>query len=183
MRSDVLRSPSTSLTATRAGATGSSSSRAARTVTLSSLTVAAARVDRHQGQLLEQGDRARHRSTHDNGLHGIGLSTSTNNLISGNTTYANTSVNPNATAVGIDINTSSPDNTISGNVTYQNQDSGVQVYSSSHRALVVRNISYGNGDHGFDTLDVDRRPVRQQHVVRATGGTGSPSRATRPARP
>ncbi|MGY4768804.1 right-handed parallel beta-helix repeat-containing protein [Kribbella sp. CWNU-51] len=91
-------------------------------------------------------------SSHHNGLHGIGLSTSTNNLITGNTTYANTSVNPNATAVGIDVNTSSPDNTISGNVTYQNQDSGIQVYSSSHRAVVVRNISYGNGDHGFDTL-------------------------------
>ncbi|TDX08453.1 right-handed parallel beta-helix repeat-containing protein [Kribbella sp. VKM Ac-2566] len=91
-------------------------------------------------------------ASHHNGLHGIGLSTSTNNLITGNTTYANTSVNPNATSVGIDVNTSSPDNTITGNVTYQNQDSGIQVYSSSHRALVARNISYGNGDHGLDTL-------------------------------
>jgi len=91
-------------------------------------------------------------TSHHNGLHGIGLSTSTNNVITGNTTYANTSVNPNATSAGIDVNTNSPDNSVIGNVTYQNQDTGVQVYSGSHRALVARNISYGNGDHGFDTL-------------------------------
>jgi parallel beta-helix repeat protein len=91
-------------------------------------------------------------TSHHNGLHGIGLSTSSNNLIDGNTTYANTSVNPAATSAGIDVNTNSPDNTVSNNVTYQNQDTGVQVYNGSHRALVVRNISYANGDHGFDTL-------------------------------
>ena len=91
-------------------------------------------------------------TSHHNGLHGIGLANATNNLITGNTTYANVSLNPNATANGIDVDTSSPDNTVSGNVAYQNQDSGFQVYSGSHRALVVRNISYGNGDHGFDTL-------------------------------
>ncbi|WP_238157418.1 PKD domain-containing protein [Kribbella sp. VKM Ac-2571] len=91
-------------------------------------------------------------SSHDNGLHGIGLATSPNNLLTGNTAYANVSLNPNASANGIDVDTSSPDNQVIGNVTYQNQDSGIQVYSSSHRALVARNISYGNGDHGFDTL-------------------------------
>ncbi|HZX05365.1 PKD domain-containing protein [Kribbella sp.] len=91
-------------------------------------------------------------SSHDNGLHGIGLATSPKNLLTGNTTYANVSLNPNATANGIDVDTSSPDNQVIGNIAYQNQDSGIQVYSSSHRALVARNISYGNGDHGFDTL-------------------------------
>ncbi|GAA3585051.1 right-handed parallel beta-helix repeat-containing protein [Kribbella ginsengisoli] len=91
-------------------------------------------------------------SSHHNGLHGIGLSTSSNNLIDGNTSYANTSVSPTATSAGIDVNTNSPDNTVVNNVTYQNQDTGVQVYSGSHRALVARNISYANGDHGFDTL-------------------------------
>ncbi|MEU4396534.1 right-handed parallel beta-helix repeat-containing protein [Kribbella sp. NPDC023855] len=91
-------------------------------------------------------------ASHHNGLHGIGLSTSSNNLIAGNTSYANTSVNPAATSAGIDVNTNSPDNTVIGNITYQNQDTGVQVYSGSHRALVARNISYANGDHGFDTL-------------------------------
>ena len=90
--------------------------------------------------------------SHNNGLHGIGLATSANNLLTGNTTYSNVSLNPNATANGIDVDTSSPDNRVIGNVAYQNQDSGFQVYSSSHRALVARNISYGNGDHGFDTL-------------------------------
>ncbi|GAA1137516.1 hypothetical protein GCM10009630_40660 [Kribbella jejuensis] len=91
-------------------------------------------------------------TTHNNGLHGIGLGTSPNNLLTGNTAYANISLNPNATANGIDVDTSSPDNRVIGNITYQNQDSGIQIYSSSHRALVARNISYGNGDHGFDTL-------------------------------
>ncbi|GAA1607136.1 PKD domain-containing protein [Kribbella karoonensis] len=91
-------------------------------------------------------------SSHNNGLHGIGLATSPGNLLTGNTLYANVSLNPNATANGIDVDTSSPDNQVIGNVAYQNQDSGIQVYSSSHRALVARNISYGNGDHGFDTL-------------------------------
>jgi len=91
-------------------------------------------------------------TSHGNGLHGIGLSTSSGNLIDGNTTYDNVSLDPSASGVGIDVNTSSPDNTVSGNVTYHNQDSGIQVYGSSHRALVVRNIAYGNGDHGFDTL-------------------------------
>ncbi|MFC5264790.1 PKD domain-containing protein [Kribbella qitaiheensis] len=91
-------------------------------------------------------------SSHHNGLHGIGLSTSSNNVIDGNATYANTSPSPTATSAGIDVNTNSPDNTVSNNVTYQNQDTGVQIYNGSHRALVVRNISYANGDHGFDTL-------------------------------
>jgi parallel beta-helix repeat protein len=91
-------------------------------------------------------------TSHHNGLHGIGLSTSSNNLIDGNTAYANTSLSPTATSAGIDVNTNSPDNTVVNNVTYQNQDTGVQIYNGSHRALVARNISYGNGDHGFDTL-------------------------------
>jgi parallel beta-helix repeat protein len=91
-------------------------------------------------------------TSHGNGLHGIGLSTSSDNLIDGNTTYDNVALSPTATGVGIDVNTSSPDNTVRGNTTYDNQDSGIQVYNNSHRTLVVRNISYRNGDHGFDTL-------------------------------
>ncbi len=91
-------------------------------------------------------------TSHHNGLHGIGLSTSANNVIDGNTTYANTSPSPTTTSTGIDINTNSPDNTIINNVTYQNQDTGVQIYNGSHRSVVARNVSYGNGDHGFDTL-------------------------------
>ena len=91
-------------------------------------------------------------TSHDNGLHGIGLATSPGNTLSGNTTYANVSVNPNATANGIDVDTSSPDNVVSGNLSHDNQDSGIQVYSSSHRTVVARNISWSNGDHGFDTL-------------------------------
>ena len=91
-------------------------------------------------------------TSHDNGLHGIGLSTSSNNTLDGNTTYANVSTTGTATANGIDVDSNSPDNTVSDNVAYGNQDSGIQVYNGSHRALLVRNISYANGDHGFDTL-------------------------------
>ena len=91
-------------------------------------------------------------TSHDNGLHGIGLATSPGNTLSGNTTYGNVSLNPNATANGIDVDTSSPDNVVSGNLSHDNQDSGIQVYSSSHRTVVARNISWSNGDHGFDTL-------------------------------
>ena len=31
------------------------------------------------------------------------------------------------------------------------QDSGIQVYNGSDRALVARNASWSNGDHGIDT--------------------------------
>jgi parallel beta-helix repeat protein len=90
-------------------------------------------------------------SSHHNGLHGIGLSTTTASDLDGNSVFANTA--PGAlTANGIDVNTSSPDNVIRNNIAHDNEDSGIQVYSSSHRALVVRNLSYANGDHGFDAL-------------------------------
>jgi hypothetical protein len=92
-------------------------------------------------------------TSHDNGLHGIGLATSTGNTISGNTTYSNVSATTTATAVGIDVNTASTDNRVTGNTSYRNQDSGIEVYGGSHRALVARNIVYANGDHGLDTLN------------------------------
>ena len=98
------------------------------------------------------GATVRDSTSHDNGLHGIGLATSPGNTLAGNTTYANVSLNPNATANGIDVNTSSPDTVVSGNLSHDNQDSGIQVYSGSHRSVLVRNISWSNGDHGFDTL-------------------------------
>ncbi|MGZ4536415.1 MAG: right-handed parallel beta-helix repeat-containing protein [Nocardioidaceae bacterium] len=98
------------------------------------------------------GDTVSGSTSHDNGLHGIALSTSTNNTLDGNTVYRNTVTSGTATANGIDVDTQSPDNTVSDNVAYGNQDSGIQIYNGSHRALVVRNTSYANGDHGFDTL-------------------------------
>ena len=81
------------------------------------------------------GATVRGSTSHDNGLHGIGLATSPGNTLAGNTTYANVSLNPNATANGIDVNTSSPDNVVSGNLSHDNQDSGIQVYSGSHRTV------------------------------------------------
>ncbi len=91
--------------------------------------------------------------SYDNGLHGIGLSTSARTVIDSNTTYGNVSVSATATAVGIDVNTTSPDTTVTRNVSHDNQDSGFQVYNGSARALVARNLSYANGDHGFDSLN------------------------------
>ena len=92
-------------------------------------------------------------TSHHNALHGIGLATSPDNLISANTTYENASTGGTTTAVGIDIDTGSPDNSVIANTSYRNQDSGIQVYAGSHRALVARNIVYANGDHGLDTLN------------------------------
>lgn len=86
-----------------------------------------------------------------NNFHGISLATSSNNVIEGNESADNRVPTGTNTAAGIDVNTTSPDNVVRGNLTHGNQDSGVQVYSASHRALVIRNISYRNGDHGFDT--------------------------------
>lgn len=91
-------------------------------------------------------------TSHDNGLDGIQLTTSTGDTITGNTTYANVSVSPTATGVGIDVNSSSPNAVVTDNVSHDNQDSGYQAYNGSTGALVARNIAYNNGDHGFDTL-------------------------------
>ena len=91
-------------------------------------------------------------TSHHNGLHGIGLATSTNNLITGNTAYANTSLSPNATAVGIDVNTSSPDNTVAATSRTRTRTAGSRSTAAVTGRWWSRNISYGNGDHGFDTL-------------------------------
>lgn len=90
--------------------------------------------------------------SHGNQLHGIALASSSNNLISGNQTFDNVSLRTDVTAAGIDVNSSSTDNVVENNVTHGNQDSGIQVYNGSHRALLLRNVSYSNGDHGLDTL-------------------------------
>ena len=39
---------------------------------------------------------------------------------------------------------------MTSNVLHDNEDSGLNVYTSSQNNLVVNNVSYGNGDHGID---------------------------------
>ncbi|GAB3255550.1 hypothetical protein GCM10027425_15680 [Alteromonas gracilis] len=90
--------------------------------------------------------------SHHNGLHGIGVSASPATRVQGNSTWANASVSPTATAAGIDVSQSSTDAVVIGNRSRENQDSGIQVYSGSHRTLVARNLVWRNGDHGLDTL-------------------------------
>ncbi|GAB3062834.1 hypothetical protein GCM10027053_26610 [Intrasporangium mesophilum] len=86
------------------------------------------------------------------GNHGISLQGSSGNLVQGNESAQNVVVSGTATAAGIDVNATSTDNAVKDNVVHGNQDSGIQIYNGSARALVARNISYGNGNHGFDTL-------------------------------
>ncbi|MBC9822419.1 PKD domain-containing protein [Terrabacter sp. MAHUQ-38] len=85
------------------------------------------------------------------GLHGISLQGASGNTIEGNESFGNVVPSGSNTAAGIDVNSTSPDTVVRGNVVHDNQDSGIQVYNGSARALVVRNVSYRNGDHGFDT--------------------------------
>jgi parallel beta-helix repeat protein len=86
---------------------------------------------------------------HDNSYFGIYLVTgSTRNHVIGNETYKNAAVY-NRLASGIRLY-QSPGNTIAYNVTHDNEDSGIELFSSSNDNLVVGNISYNNGDHGID---------------------------------
>ena len=86
------------------------------------------------------------------GNHGISLQGSSGNVIEHNESAHNRVTSGSATAAGIDVNATSTDNVVRANVVHDNQDSGIQIYNGSARALVVRNISYGNGNHGLDTL-------------------------------
>ena len=96
----------------------------------------------------------------DSGLHGISVQGSSGTTVEGNESFGNAVPSGTSTAAGIDVNATSPDTVVRRNVVHDNQDSGIQVYNGSARALVVRNISYRNGDHGFDTqAAVDARYV------------------------
>ena len=95
------------------------------------------------------GVTARGNTSHDNIEHGIGVRTTTASQFIGNTLYANKDPNVRR-STGLDVSIGSTDNLIEGNTAYGNDDSGIQVYSGSHRNVLVRNVSRSNGDHGFD---------------------------------
>ncbi|WP_330476152.1 PKD domain-containing protein [Terrabacter sp. C0L_2] len=97
------------------------------------------------------GSRVAGSSVTGSGLHGISLQGASGNTVEDNESSGNVVTSGTSTAAGIDVNSTSTDTVLRRNVVHDNQDSGIQVYNGSARALVVRNLSYANGDHGFDT--------------------------------
>jgi parallel beta-helix repeat protein len=91
-------------------------------------------------------------SVSGSGNHGISLQGSVGDVVEYSDSADNAVPSGTATAAGIDVSSSSTDTVLRGNTVHGNQDTGIQVYSGSARALVVRNVSCGNANHGFDTL-------------------------------
>ena len=87
--------------------------------------------------------------THDNSDAGIGLGSGSNgNTLTGNNSYANARGYSRA-AAGIDLRNSTG-NTVSANLLHNNEDSGLNIWTSSSNTLAVNNSVYNNGDHGID---------------------------------
>ncbi len=87
--------------------------------------------------------------THHNTDAGIGLTSgSTGNTVSANESYANARQYTRA-AAGIDLRNSG-NNTINANRLHDNEDSGLNVWTSSNGSLAVNNVVWHNGDHGID---------------------------------
>jgi parallel beta-helix repeat protein len=87
--------------------------------------------------------------TDHNSDHGIWLGGTAHTLVKNNLSYRNARQFTRA-AAGIHV-ASSHDNVIKWNRTHHNEDSGIQMHTSSKNNLVVANVSWMNGDHGFDT--------------------------------
>jgi parallel beta-helix repeat protein len=86
---------------------------------------------------------------HDNSDAGIGVTSSSNgNTITGNESYGNARGFSRA-AAGIDLRNSTG-NTVSANRLHDNEDSGLNIWSSSPNTLAVNNVIWTNGDHGID---------------------------------
>ena len=87
--------------------------------------------------------------THDNSDAGIGVTSASNgNTITGNESYGNARGFSRA-AAGIDLRGSSA-NVVSANRLHDNEDSGLNIWSSSPNTLAVNNVIWNNGDHGID---------------------------------
>jgi parallel beta-helix repeat protein len=86
---------------------------------------------------------------HDNSDAGIGITSSSNgNTITGNESYGNARGFSRA-AAGIDLR-GSTGNTVSANRLHGNEDSGLNIWSTSPSTLAVDNVIWDNGDHGID---------------------------------
>jgi parallel beta-helix repeat protein len=95
---------------------------------------------------------------HHNTNNGIYVLTgSTRNQIIGNEVYANASQFERM-AAGIRLYGSSG-NTLSANVSHDNEDSGIEFFSSSTDNVVVNNRTYANGDHGIDNNVSPRQQI------------------------
>jgi len=87
--------------------------------------------------------------SHDNSDAGIGVTSASNgNTITGNESYGNARGYTRA-AAGIDLRGSSG-NTVSANRLHDNEDSGLNIWSTSPNTLAVNNVIWTNGDHGID---------------------------------
>jgi parallel beta-helix repeat protein len=87
--------------------------------------------------------------THDNSDAGIGVtSSSTGNTISGNESWSNARGYVRA-AAGIDLR-NSPNNVVTGNNLHDNEDSGLNIWTSSDSSSASGNTVKNNGDHGID---------------------------------
>lgn len=89
-------------------------------------------------------------TTRNNTDHGISLTASSGNRITGNVSYGNARQIARA-AAGIFLRNSVA-NTVDGNSTHGNEDSGIGLWSASNNAVVFNNLVYNNGDHGIDVL-------------------------------
>ncbi len=88
-------------------------------------------------------------TTHHNSSAGIAVeSSSTGVRVTGNETYSNARGYTRA-AAGIDVRNSAG-TVVSGNRSHHNEDSGINVWTSSTGSTAVNNVVYRNGDHGID---------------------------------
>ncbi|HLO33190.1 MAG TPA: right-handed parallel beta-helix repeat-containing protein [Anaerolineales bacterium] len=114
-------------------------------------------------------------TTDHNTCIGIRLTNgSDNNIVSNNVSFANFSV-IESDAAGIELLGSSY-NTVIHNITYGNEDAGINMYvnvdgvPSSHN-LIIGNLSYENGDHGIDNNNSPYNTV-VGNTVHANGTVG-----------
>jgi parallel beta-helix repeat protein len=109
----------------------------------------------------------RNNKTHDNSDAGIAVTGgSTGNTISGNESYSNARGYTRA-AAGIDLRNSGS-NTITGNRLHDNEDSGLNIWTSSNNSTARSNNVYSNGDHGIDVHSTNGAQVTGNTVCRNT---------------
>ena len=120
-------------------------------------------------------------TTDHNSDAGIYASSSSNgNVFSHNVSYANARGYVRA-AAGIDVR-GSTGNLLDGNVVHDNEDSGLNIWSTATGTLAINNVSYDNGDHGIDVHNTtSARVIANTIVGNFDSGiefTGSPSGTT-----
>lgn len=114
---------------------------------------------------------------HHNSDRGIYLTGASGNTIVGNEVYSNARVYVRE-ASGIHVYRSTS-NTLKGNVVHHNEDSGINIYTSSLNNLVVDNVSFDNGDHGVDVYSSTGNRVVGNSIYRnATAGLNAEGGST-----